>query len=245
MKAVFGASAGVGKALSYALAEEGYNLLLVARDKNAMEAIRSDICAKYPVDVEIVEWDFNSQTAIEFLNYIDTKAFNLTGLFYIAGFFSDSDKGLISVQEAERLMKVNSYFPIQLINAFLAKWDKTDNLNILGIGSVATIRARSSSIIYGSSKTALMYYFQGLMHRFFYNDKIFIQFYNLGYVDTDMTRGKKLFLPKVKPDYVAKEIVLNLNKKSRVAFIPFWWIVVSVILNIVPWFLYKRIKFKS
>ena len=121
MKAVFGASAGVGKALSYALAEEGYDLLLVARDKNAMEAIRSDICAKYPVDIEIVEWDFNSQTAIEFLNYIDTKAFNLTGLFYIAGFFSDSDKGLISVQEAERLMKVNSYFPIQLINAFLAK----------------------------------------------------------------------------------------------------------------------------
>ena len=60
MKAVFGASAGVGKALSYALAEEGYDLLLVARDKNAMEAIRSDICAKYPVDIEIVDLIFST-----------------------------------------------------------------------------------------------------------------------------------------------------------------------------------------
>ena len=125
---------------------------------------------------------------------------------------------------------------------FLAKWDKTDNLNILGIGLAATIRARSSSILIVLQKQLLRTIF-GLMHRFFYNDKIFIQFYNLGYVDIFSIHARqKIIFTRAKPDYVAKEIVLNLNKKSRVAFIPFWWIVVSVILNIVPWFLYKRIK---
>lgn len=50
---VTGASSGFGKEFAYQLAEKGYNLHLVARGKDKLEEIKTDISNKYNVEIKI------------------------------------------------------------------------------------------------------------------------------------------------------------------------------------------------
>ncbi len=87
-----------------------------------------------------------------------------------------------------------------------------------------------------------MQYFESLMHLYAMSKKVKIQFYNLGYVDTPMTFGKNLLLPKADPTRVAKYIVNNLNYSQKIGYFPTWWGIISLVLKSLPWFIYKRIK---
>ncbi|WP_336042076.1 SDR family NAD(P)-dependent oxidoreductase [Acinetobacter dispersus] len=49
---ITGASAGIGKALAYQFAQQGFNLILVARRSEALEQIKQDLENRYPIQVE-------------------------------------------------------------------------------------------------------------------------------------------------------------------------------------------------
>lgn len=59
---ITGASSGIGKALAYECAEHGENLVLVARNIDALEAIRQSIHTRYPLlTITLIQKDL-SQT---------------------------------------------------------------------------------------------------------------------------------------------------------------------------------------
>jgi uncharacterized protein len=49
---ITGASAGIGKALAYQFAQQGFNLILVARRSEALEQIKQDLENCYSIQVE-------------------------------------------------------------------------------------------------------------------------------------------------------------------------------------------------
>ncbi|MCH7382556.1 SDR family NAD(P)-dependent oxidoreductase [Acinetobacter dispersus] len=62
---ITGASAGIGKALAYQFAQQGFNLILVARRSEALEQIKQDLENRYPIQVEnqIFDLAVSGQTA--------------------------------------------------------------------------------------------------------------------------------------------------------------------------------------
>ena len=54
---VTGASSGIGKEMAYLLAEEKYDLILVARREKLLNEVRDDIVHKYGVDVHVLSID--------------------------------------------------------------------------------------------------------------------------------------------------------------------------------------------
>ena len=55
---ITGASSGIGKELAFIHAERGGDLIIVARGKEKLEALKKEIEKKYSVSVFVIDKDF-------------------------------------------------------------------------------------------------------------------------------------------------------------------------------------------
>lgn len=62
---ITGASSGIGRAIAYAFAKEGDDLLLCARRADKLAAIKEDIEGQYPVKVSTFPLDVCDRVAVE------------------------------------------------------------------------------------------------------------------------------------------------------------------------------------
>ena len=60
---ITGASAGIGKSFALQLAAQGGNLILVARRKDALQTLASEIQSQYQVDCQIISQDMAEANA--------------------------------------------------------------------------------------------------------------------------------------------------------------------------------------
>jgi uncharacterized protein len=60
---ITGASSGIGRELAPLFAQDGVNLVLVARDRGRLESLATDMQAKYGVDVTVIPQDLAQSTA--------------------------------------------------------------------------------------------------------------------------------------------------------------------------------------
>jgi short-subunit dehydrogenase len=112
----------------------------------------------------------------------------------------------------------------------------------VGFGSIAAVRGRSANVVYSAAKRALESYFESLRHRLT-SAKVRVQFYRLGYMDTQQSFGKRLLLPKASPEQIARDVVRNLDRDVGFTTRPRFWIAVSLIVRCLPWALFRRLKF--
>lgn len=60
---ITGASAGIGKVLSYKFAGNGHDLIISARRVHELENIKSDIESRFKVEVIVKPWDLAIDSA--------------------------------------------------------------------------------------------------------------------------------------------------------------------------------------
>jgi dolichyl-phosphate-mannose--protein O-mannosyl transferase len=62
-------------------------------------------------------------------------------------------------------------------------------------------------------------------------------------METALSRGKKLLFPVAKPERVAQVLIKNRNKDTGLAYVPVFWLPLSWVLQYLPWFIFKKLKF--
>ena len=230
---IIGASSGLGRELANKFAEKKKNLILVSRDERDLKALKTDLELKHSVSVEYLALDFSSIEDIE-KNLISNKDITneIDGILFPVGLIFDEDNYQIDHSKIKQLIYTN-YISISYTIYKLKENLNNENSFIIGFGSVSGLVGRNLNTNYAAAKRGLESFFESL---FFDDDfkKINIQFYVLGYLDTNLAFGKNLNLPKGNVKKLATKVFNNRNKKSYKTYFPIYWNLIGIILKIVP-----------
>jgi short-subunit dehydrogenase len=241
---VFGASAGVGRHLCRTLAECGQNVTILSRDIRDLEAERAHCEALYGVEVNCVAVDaadphqvFDVLTAFVSSN---DRCFH-TLLFPVGGVLED-DGVRASADTIERTLNTNLAAIMTAVSVLLPRLATDGKRTIVGFGSIASIRGRNLNVAYSAAKRGLESYFESLRHDLT-TAAVNVQFYRLGYVATQQSFGRRLLIPSMSPEGVAKTVVGNLGRDFGARSLPRFWFLAAIVLRLFPWSLFRRLRF--
>ena len=237
---VIGASAGLGRALAERLAERGHSLFLVASDERDLAAAAADLRLRFRVPVTTLALDLGDCDPATLRAQSIASLGHINNLFYIAG-YSTMDTGPREDEEVRRLVAINFTSAVRLVNVLLDDLIRSQHGNLVGVGSVAAIRGRKVNSIYGAAKCGLETYFAALRH-YLAGKSCSVQFYRLGYLETQMTLGQNLAFPPLAPDAAAMVIVGNLGRDLGSVYLPPWWGLIAAVVRLTPWALFKRLE---
>jgi short-subunit dehydrogenase len=224
-------------------ARRGHDMLLAASDARDLAALASHVRLMYSITCDYVSVRLGAEAGT--LDCI-LKAVNsfgvLDGALYPVGWADDEDTVDGDVSTIEALLDINLASQMKLTSALWPLLAARPAAFIIGFGSVAAIRGRRRNVVYAAAKRGLLSYFESLRHAAA-GTRIHVQFYQLGYLDTQQTLGKRLPFPKASPEALAKYVLDNLTRDCGSIFYPKFWHVISIALRMLPWFVYKRLKF--
>ncbi|MGZ8844883.1 MAG: SDR family NAD(P)-dependent oxidoreductase [Pyrinomonadaceae bacterium] len=241
---IVGASSGVGRALAGALAARGWKLVLSARDRRDLDAVTADLALRwnaecYPLPVDLSNCDY---AGAAFCDQCVSALGVIDALFYVAGAIDDHDDGSSDDETIRKLAAVNYVSAVKTLGAFGKLFEERGRGTLVGFSSIAAAAPRRQNVVYASAKGGLETYLRALRHRFA-ETPVLVQGYALGYVDTAMAYGKKLLLPAVSAEAVANEVVRNLSRDIGIKYYPGYWWLITRALRLLPWFVYKRLRF--
>lgn len=240
---VVGASGGLGRALVEELASRGHDLVLVASDERDLQAERSHLRLKFGIRCEYAACHLTHRQP--WLAQIVTAASRferIDALFFPIGHSQADDVGTLGADAVYDIVESNFTAVAILVAHFLPGILARNDGCIVGFGSIAAIRGRKANIVYAAAKRSLASYFESLRH-LAAGTRVRVQFYQIGYMDTQQSFGRKLLFPKCDPRAVARTVVHNLNRDFGMRYIPRFWTLVSWILKLLPWPIYKRLNF--
>jgi len=236
---ILGASSGLGREIAYLLAEKKNDLIIISRDERDLKAIKYDLEIQYKIDVIYFELDLSSFEKVQkFFDSNTDITKEIDGILIPAGMVLENDVVENKIEISNSIIQANFGSIIYFISKFLPTFIKKNKGTIVGFGSISSMFGREKNVVYAASKRALESFFESLEISLV-STKLNIQFYTLGYVDTNLSYGKKLILPKGSAKKIAYIVHNNLNKNSIKIFYPFWWKYINFFLKVIPFYFLK------
>lgn len=241
---VIGASSGVGRALADALAVRGYDLVLAARSTRDLAAVAADVEARHGVRAMAIELDLLGSDDEIGAWYARCRSVlpDVDAVLIPAGTVDDADDGVTSSTLNETITTTNYVGVARIARRFLADFEARDHGTLVLFSSIATAAPRRRNVAYTAAKSALESYARSLQHRYA-GSGVRVQVYALGYVDTAMTRGRRLLLPVADPANVARTVVGGLSQSRRFRYAPAFWRPIVFVLERLPWSIYRKLEF--
>jgi len=237
---IVGASSGLGRDLAYKFAENSNDLTLISRDERDLNALKNDIETKFKSKVSIYSVDCSSHEKVN--NFINSNLNifkKLDGALFPIGMIFEDDTVENKISKTNELLQANYGVVSHMVSGLIKIFEEKNNGVIVGFGSVSAYLGREVNSGYAASKRALESLFESLAITSI-KKEIKIQFYVLGYLESNMTFGRKLILPKGSTNNLANIVFKNINKKYKKIYFPFWWGIISYILKILPFVLLKQ-----
>lgn len=149
---ITGASSGIGEACAHALAKEGKNLILLARRKEKLDALKINLESEYKISVLVYQVDLGKITAIEdffsaIKDYQIDILINNAGLALGKASFED-----YAWEDFERMIDINIKAFTKVAQLALPQIKATQG-HIVNISSVAGLEAYEGGSVYCATKS--------------------------------------------------------------------------------------------
>jgi short-subunit dehydrogenase len=228
MALVTGASSGIGATFARQIAEEGYDLVLVARRTDRLEALAAELRSKHGVGAEAMAADLTRDEDVARVGRLLEESGQLALLvnnagFGTKGFFFETDPGpqddmhRLHVLAAERLMR-----------AALPGMIARRRGGIINVSSVAGFIQNPSGISYCATKAWMSSFTEGLhMELKMIGSPVVVQALCPGYTWSefhDVMGADRGEVPKswwMPAEFVVRESLRGL-KKGKLFVIPGW-----------------------
>ena len=152
---VTGASTGIGRSISEQLAQQGLNLVAVARNQSKLEILKNDLEAKYDILVKTISEDLSKPAAsseiAEQTADIDIGLLVANAGIENNGPFIDND-----ANDESRLLALNIVSPMQLSHIFAKRFTDRGKGGILLISSLFGYQGVPYVANYSASKAYIL-----------------------------------------------------------------------------------------
>lgn len=240
---VIGGSSGLGRCLAERLASAGHSLVLVSSDLRDTQAMASDLALRHGVSVSPVALDLTApQISFVALDAALATLPPLAGVMLAAGMNRADDVPGQTSEAFGALTNANHTNLCRIIDHCLARLEPTRGGLIVGFGSIAATRGRTRNASYAAAKRALQCYFESLRHATA-GTQIVVQFYVVGYLDTNLAFGQQTALPRASPQRFADLIYRRRRSDFGVRYYPRFWYPVCLLLRALPWFVFRKLSF--
>jgi short-subunit dehydrogenase len=238
---IVGASSGLGRALACELASRRMDLLLVASDVRDLEAIAADLGLRHGVLVRGLAIDVAQEAdpAARILGALEGMS-PMTALLLPIGVSREDDDLTLDVRGIGQLLAINLHAPLAIMHGLLPALLQSRGTVVL-FGSIAAIRGRGRNVVYAGAKRGLISLYESLRQRY-RSDELRVQFYQLGFLATNLTYGMRLPMRAMDPSLVARTVARRLDGGSAFRYVPYRWRLLSIIVRVLPWALYRRIR---
>jgi decaprenylphospho-beta-D-erythro-pentofuranosid-2-ulose 2-reductase len=239
---VLGATSSIAIATMRRLAAPNRHFMLVGRNGNRLAAVAQDLMTRGAFAVDTWVMDLDDTTAQPEMLATAAERLGVIDLALIAhGVLGDQQAAEADFEVAAAVLHTNFISTVSLLtwlgNFFQAQRGGT----LAVISSVAGDRGRKSNYVYGASKGALNIFLEGLRNRI---DRDGVQVLTIkpGFVATPMTAHVEHNALFASPDQVARGILKAIEQRRDVAYVPWFWAWIMLLVRAIPGFRFKKMN---
>ncbi|QLC72593.1 SDR family oxidoreductase [Pseudomonas sp. LPB0260] len=160
---ITGASSGIGLALAEALARRGRNLILVARQRQALESIALELSQRFAVEVLFRICDLSQPLQVSgLLHELEQSELNIDLLVNNAGLGSSGAFIAQDWSREQKLIEVNVLALARLCHAIGASMARQGGGQILNVASLAAFQPGAWMSNYYASKAYVLHFSEAL-----------------------------------------------------------------------------------
>ncbi len=215
-------SSGIGAGFAREFAEQGYNLLLVAKDRNQMVTFVKYLRVLFPVKISTMIVDLSKKDQLEHLGAEIAKISDLEILVNCAGYGINKDFITEDIQKREDMVTVHDLASMRLTYQALKIMKKRKHGTIVHVSSLASLLALGNNPVYAASKIFLNSFSQNL-YRIYKKYGIYVQSLCPGFTATNFAKrwGYKFKEKSMKVEEVVNAS-LSCMRRKRLLCIPWW-----------------------
>ncbi|MBO9644226.1 SDR family NAD(P)-dependent oxidoreductase [Pseudacidovorax sp. NFM-22] len=161
---VTGASSGIGALYADRLARRGHDLILVARDRERLNALARDISSRTGRNVEVLPADLTDAASLATVEAKLREDASIGLLVNNAGIGTHTPLLASGVAAMTRMVALNVTAPMRLayaaVPAFVARGAGT----VINIASIAAVAPEILNGVYGGTKAFVLAFSQSLQH---------------------------------------------------------------------------------
>ena len=228
---ITGASSGIGKALAFKFANEGWQVAASARRENLLNELKKTNSNIYSFPLDVVDLE-NSKTV--FKNIIN-KLGEIDLCVFSTGTYDPNSERKIDVEQIKNVFDVNFFGTLNCIKTVEDYFKKKKSGHIAIVSSLVGYRGLPNSTGYTPSKAALNNLTEGIYFDFKkYNVRVSL--ITPGFIKTPMTDKNNFKMPFLRtPEFAADKIFNGLvNKNSFEISFPVQISIIMKILKILP-----------
>jgi uncharacterized protein len=160
---ITGASQGLGEAFARALAARKQNVILVARSRDKLESLASELKRSRSVLAEALEFDLSSPSAGPRLaQQLRDRKLHVNLLVNNAGFGVRGEFRTLTLQRQMEMLQLNNAAVVELTYSLLPSLMENPQAGIINVSSTAGFQPIPYASLYAATKSFLMSFSLGL-----------------------------------------------------------------------------------
>ena len=239
-----GASSGIGAALAHRLADEGFQVALLARRAEMLENLTNEINSKHGETRAIYYTHdvIDYESVPELLKKIMSDLGGLDTFIYNAGVSFMVGLKKYDFEKDRQTFDVNITGALAWFNPVAEIFQSLKSGQIVGVSSVAGERGRVGNSSYNASKAALTCYLEALRNRLTRHG-VNVLTVKPGPVKTDMIKDAKGVLFPISAEQAAGDIFNAMRKRKQEVYTSARWRWIMLIVRNIPSFIFRKMTF--
>ncbi|MDL2407183.1 SDR family oxidoreductase [Rhizobium calliandrae] len=161
---VTGASTGIGALYAHRLAKRGYDLILVARNRDRLTTLAQRLAAETGRTVEIIAADLNERADLARIEQTLRSDASITLLVNNAGVGGTAPLLASDIDKMEQMINLNVTALTRLTYAAVPGFVARGSGAIINIASIVAVAPEVLNGVYGGSKAFVLAFSQSLKH---------------------------------------------------------------------------------